>query len=45
MSNYKNKFNEVTYVWPRLGTTEPVVPKVSYVTKVKDQVCAVGYYK
>ena len=36
--------NEVSYMWPRLGTTEPV-PKVAYVTKVKDQVCGVGYYK
>jgi signal transduction histidine kinase len=38
------KFNEVSYMWPRLGTTEPV-PKVAYVTKVKDQICGVGYYK
>jgi signal transduction histidine kinase len=35
---------EVSYMWPRPGTTEPV-QKVSYVTKVGDQVCAVGYYK
>jgi len=35
---------EVSYMWPRPGTTEPV-QKVSYVTKVSDQVCAVGYYK
>lgn len=35
---------EVSYMWPRPGTTEPVA-KVSYVTKVGDQVCAVGYYK
>ncbi len=35
---------EVTYMWPRPGTTDPV-QKVSYVTKVSDQVCAVGYYK
>jgi signal transduction histidine kinase len=35
---------EVTYMWPRPGTTDPV-PKFSYVTKVADQVCAVGYYK
>jgi len=35
---------EVIYMWPRPGTTEPV-QKVSYVTKVSDQVCAVGYYK
>lgn len=35
---------EVSYMWPRPGTTDPV-QKVSYVTKVADQVCAVGYYK
>jgi hypothetical protein len=31
-------------MWPRPGQTDPV-PKVSYFTKVGDQVCAVGYYK
>ncbi|MEO8410652.1 MAG: cache domain-containing protein, partial [Propionivibrio sp.] len=30
----------VSYMWPRPGATEPV-QKVSYVTKVDDQVCAV----
>jgi len=35
---------EVSYMWPRPGTTEPV-QKISFVTKVDDQVCAVGYYK
>lgn len=35
---------EVSYMWPRPGTTEPV-QKQSFVTKVGDQVCAVGYYK
>lgn len=35
---------EVTYLWSRPGHTEPVT-KVVYVTKVSDQVCAVGYYK
>jgi signal transduction histidine kinase len=40
----EGKFNEVAYMWPRPGMTEPVA-KVSYVTKVKDQVCGVGYYK
>lgn len=38
------KVNEVSYMWPRPGGTEPV-QKVSYVTKVGDQVCGVGYYK
>jgi signal transduction histidine kinase len=35
---------EVSYMWPRPNTTDPV-QKVSFVTKVGDQVCAVGYYK
>lgn len=35
---------EVSYMWPRPGTTDPV-QKVTYVTKAGDQVCAVGYYK
>jgi signal transduction histidine kinase len=35
---------EVEYKWPRPGSEEPVA-KVSYATKVGDQVCAVGYYK
>ena len=34
---------EVEYLWPRPGTTE-AVQKTSYVTKVSDQVCGVGYY-
>ena len=40
----EGKISEVSYMWPRPGQTEPV-QKVSYVTKVGDQVCAVGYYK
>ena len=40
----EGKIAEVGYMWPRPGSTEPVA-KVSYVTKVGDQVCAVGYYK
>ncbi|ABD87827.1 cache domain-containing protein [Rhodopseudomonas palustris] len=35
---------EVSYMWPRPGQTDPV-QKVSFVTKVGDQTCAVGYYK
>jgi signal transduction histidine kinase len=38
------KVSEVDYMWPRPGQTEPV-KKVSYITKVGNQVCAVGYYK
>lgn len=40
----EGKVGEVGYMWPRPGSTEPV-QKLSYVTKVGDQVCAVGYYK
>lgn len=35
---------EVAYMWARPGETDPV-QKMSFVTKVDDQVCAVGYYK
>jgi signal transduction histidine kinase len=35
---------EVSYMWLRPGSNEPV-KKVSLVTKVGDQVCAVGYYQ
>jgi hypothetical protein len=40
----EGKVSEVTYKWPRPGKTDPV-DKVTFVTKVGDQVCAVGYYK
>lgn len=40
----EGKIIEVAYKWPRPGSTDPV-EKVSYVTKVGDQICAVGYYK
>jgi signal transduction histidine kinase len=40
----EGKVNEVAYSFPRPGTTAPA-PKVSYVTRVADQICAVGYYK
>jgi signal transduction histidine kinase len=35
---------EVSYVWTRPGETTPV-EKVAFVTKLGDQICAVGYYK
>lgn len=38
------KLEEVSYMWPKPGGTDPV-QKVSYVTKVGDEVCGVGYYK
>jgi signal transduction histidine kinase len=40
----EGKVAEVGYMWPRPGSNDPVA-KVSFVTKVGDQVCAVGYYK
>lgn len=40
----EGKTAEVMYMWPRPAGGDPVA-KVSYVTKVGDQVCAVGYYK
>jgi signal transduction histidine kinase len=38
------KIAEVKYKWPRPGSTQPM-PKVSFITKIGDQVCGVGYYK
>jgi signal transduction histidine kinase len=40
----EGKISEVTYWWPRPGSEEPL-EKVTYFTKVEDQICAVGYYK
>ena len=40
----EGEVKQVTYMWPRPGSSEPV-EKVSYVTRVGDQVCGVGYYK
>jgi cytochrome c len=37
-------FTTVSYNFPKPGTTEPV-PKESYVTRVGNQGCGVGYYK
>jgi signal transduction histidine kinase len=41
----EDKVAEVDYLFPRPGTKEPAVPKASFVTKVADLVCGVGYYK
>jgi signal transduction histidine kinase len=40
----EGKINEVTYKRQRPGSQEPL-PKVSFVTKIGDQTCGVGYYK
>ena len=41
----EGKISEVTYMWPRPGPDTTPVEKVAYVTKIGDEVCAVGYYK
>ena len=40
----EGKIAEVEYKWPRPDSTE-AIPKVSFVTKIGDQICGVGYYK
>lgn len=40
----EGKISEITYVWPKPGSEEPE-EKLTYYTKVDDQVCAVGSYK
>ena len=39
----EGNINVVTYWWPRPGSDKPL-EKVSFYTKVGDQVCGVGYY-
>ena len=41
----EGEFSEVTYMWPRPGADTTPVDKVTFVTKVADQICGVGYYK
>jgi Single Cache domain 2 len=41
----EGKNTEVSYVWPRPGADVTPVAKVTYVTKVGDQLCGVGFYK
>jgi signal transduction histidine kinase len=40
----EGEISEVAYMWPRPGSDIPV-RKTTYVTKVDDQVCAVGFYQ
>lgn len=40
-----NEISTVAYEFPKPGTTEPAVPKESFVTQVGNQGCGVGYYK
>jgi Single Cache domain 2 len=41
----EGKISELPYMYARPGTDKTPIPKVSYVTKVVDLVCLVGYYK
>lgn len=41
----EGEFSEVTYKWVQPGAGDEHVDKVTFVTKVDDQVCGVGYYK
>lgn len=36
---------EVSYFWPKPGNDSTPVEKISFVTKVANQICGVGYYK
>lgn len=38
-------YTEVSYKWLRPGGGDEHVDKVSFVTKVEDQICGVGFYK
>ncbi len=40
----EGRLNEAAYFFPRPGTTAPM-PKLSYILRVGDQICGVGYYK
>jgi hypothetical protein len=40
----EGEFSEVTYRWVQPGGGEEHVDKVSFVTKVDDQICGVGFY-
>jgi len=41
----EGEITEVSYMAPKPGTTAPTFSKVSFVTKVGDLICGVGYYK
>jgi signal transduction histidine kinase len=41
----EGQITEVSYMFPKPGTTAPAVPKVSFVTRAGDLGCGVGYYK
>ncbi len=41
----EGQITEVNYLFPKPGTTAPAVAKASFVTRVADLYCGVGYYK
>jgi len=41
----EGQITEVSYMFPRPGADKTPVPKVTFVTKVGDLGCGVGYYK
>ena len=41
----EGQITEVSYMFPKPGTTTLAVPKVSFVTRAGDLGCGVGYYK
>jgi signal transduction histidine kinase len=40
----EGRIGEISYTWPKPGSKEPAL-KLTYYTKVGDQICAVGSYK
>jgi signal transduction histidine kinase len=40
----EGQIKEVSYMWPEPGSHVPAA-KISFVTRVADQMCGVGYYK
>jgi signal transduction histidine kinase len=40
----EGKISEIAYMWPRPSSDTPV-QKVTFFTKIHDQICGVGYYK
>jgi signal transduction histidine kinase len=40
----RGEFKAISYMWPKPGSREPA-EKVSFITRVADQICGVGYYK
>jgi hypothetical protein len=41
----EGQITEVSYMFPKPGTTAPAVAKVSFVTRAGELGCGVGYYK